>query len=740
MNSNNVALVARKLYILSAPPGVGKSTFTKNVREFVVSSDSLRNQVLGGWEDSGKVKLYPHRDAEVFSILHTIVEARAKERLTTIVDATSVDEKSRNELAALATKHGQKVEVLILDLPIEMAKLRNKLRPETLPDKAIEAFYAKFQKTSALPFRVVNMENSVFAEVVPDAIPNDVELDVIGDVHGMYPELVQLLAKLGYAVNSGTPVHPANRKLLFLGDMVDRGPNSIEVLRLVKKAVEAGHYALLGNHETKLIRFWKSRNTGTAAKLSFSAAETAMAFAKLDTAEQATLGQFLDGLPVTLSWRGYGFAHANLVHYDPITTPASELLFGYDARSKISSDTDAEYAKLALRGVNRYVLLRGHILPTGDGNGAVVSLEAEQAFAGNLRALRLPEYHAEREKAGHEAALASATVDVKCYFNFNEVAAPNLARLKRLKELVAKKYVISSAAEGGTLTLWKYSNQVFFDSLWSSDPMLLKARGLVTDIAGNVVAHPFDKVFNYKEEGAGMSLDGDAPVIKVVKQNGFLGVVSHNPFENKLLTTTTGSFDSKYIGYVNEYLPGPVKGKILQHFYHQGALSLMFEVIHPEDPHIISYTQEMYGLWLIGARRLDWEHKAMTEPELDALAEKLGLRRPAWETTTLNKVKAEMGSVRHEGYMLRQTNADQDFICKIKSPYYLSAKFLARLTPKKVRLMFANPGVFKKQVDEEFYFLVDEVVRSFPLAVFEAMPEQDRLAMVRVKVAQYFGY
>ena len=74
-------------------------------------------------------------------------------------------------------------------------------------------------------------------------------LDLIGDIHGHAAELEALLAKLGYTRRGGSYGHP-QRRVLFLGDYIDRGPRIRETLALVRGMVEAGEaLALMGNHE-----------------------------------------------------------------------------------------------------------------------------------------------------------------------------------------------------------------------------------------------------------------------------------------------------------------------------------------------------------------------------------------------------------------------------------------------------------------------------------------------------------
>ncbi|MEQ6388294.1 bis(5'-nucleosyl)-tetraphosphatase PrpE [Bacillaceae bacterium S4-13-58] len=83
------------------------------------------------------------------------------------------------------------------------------------------------------------------------------KIDIIGDVHGCYDELMDLFKKLGYSFEDHLPKH-ASRVPVFLGDLTDRGPKSIEVMRLVYKLVieeNRGKY-IPGNHCNKLYRFF----------------------------------------------------------------------------------------------------------------------------------------------------------------------------------------------------------------------------------------------------------------------------------------------------------------------------------------------------------------------------------------------------------------------------------------------------------------------------------------------------
>lgn len=81
-------------------------------------------------------------------------------------------------------------------------------------------------------------------------LPSD-KLDVIGDIHGQFEALQNLLHYLGYHPDGK---HPHGRKMVFVGDLIDRGPDSPAVLTWFKKAQQSGYaWMVLGNHEINLL-------------------------------------------------------------------------------------------------------------------------------------------------------------------------------------------------------------------------------------------------------------------------------------------------------------------------------------------------------------------------------------------------------------------------------------------------------------------------------------------------------
>lgn len=141
--------------------------------------------------------------------------------------------------------------------------------------------------------------------------------DIIGDTHGCFEELLMLLTKLGYSISFKPETHkydvvpPDGHKALFVGDLVDRGPNAPEVLRLVMDMVAQGlAYCVSGNHDDKLYRKLQGKNVHVRYGLELT-------LEQLEAYDQAFIGSvrnFLKSLPhhIILDDGRLVIAHAGL--------------------------------------------------------------------------------------------------------------------------------------------------------------------------------------------------------------------------------------------------------------------------------------------------------------------------------------------------------------------------------------------------------------------------------------------
>ncbi|HEY3868070.1 MAG TPA: polynucleotide kinase-phosphatase [Actinocrinis sp.] len=280
------------LVVLVGTTGSGKSTFAH--RHFkptqIVSSDACRGIVSDDENDQGAT-------ADAFALVHHIAGVRLRRGLLTVVDATSVQAKARAGLVDVAREHDVLPVAIVLDLPEAVCRERNAHRPERAQlspyviSRQRKDLKASLRGLEREGFRKVHVLRSV--EEVADAVIeyekayNDKReltgpFDVIGDVHGCRSELESLLVELGYTLvrdAEGRPVDAlpplataettaetpaantaATRMAVFVGDLVDRGPDTPGVLRLVMGMVEAGHALCVpGNHENKLVRALEGR-------------------------------------------------------------------------------------------------------------------------------------------------------------------------------------------------------------------------------------------------------------------------------------------------------------------------------------------------------------------------------------------------------------------------------------------------------------------------------------------------
>jgi hypothetical protein len=119
-------------------------------------------------------------------------------------------------------------------------------------------------------------------------------VDVIGDVHGELDVLETLLHALGY---DGQGRHPSGRRLVFVGDLIDRGPDSVPVIDRVRELVEAERaQCVIGNHELNVLR--RDRKEGNEW------------FFEIEPAEQARICAFFEMLPLALEREDLRVVHA----------------------------------------------------------------------------------------------------------------------------------------------------------------------------------------------------------------------------------------------------------------------------------------------------------------------------------------------------------------------------------------------------------------------------------------------
>lgn len=134
-------------------------------------------------------------------------------------------------------------------------------------------------------------------------------LDIVGDIHGEFGALLQLLAHLGYDRRGN---HPDNRSLVFVGDFCDRGPDSPAVLNLAQNLVQSGRaVAVLGNHEINLLREDAKDGSGWFFDARMARDHEKYApFARPTSHQRREIVAFLSNLPIALERPDLRVIHA----------------------------------------------------------------------------------------------------------------------------------------------------------------------------------------------------------------------------------------------------------------------------------------------------------------------------------------------------------------------------------------------------------------------------------------------
>jgi hypothetical protein len=260
---------------------------------------------------------------------------------------------------------------------------------------------------------------------------------------------------------------------------------------------------------------------------------------------------------------------------------------------------------------------------------------------------------------------------------------------------------------------------VFFDNLWND--FLEECRGTIVDKHFNVISRPFTKIYNYGIELRAPKIDSKQIVTAYRKINGFM--VAMTWYQDDILVSTTGSIDSEYVDMAREMMltHQPWSGW-QENIRAAEGYTLMFECVHPRDPHIVS---EKSGMYFLGQRENSWNSVVDGYAELiqwQDLAVKLGCYKPESFQTTMDEVQVMTRMVHHEGFVIYTQDG---LATKIKTPYYLVSKFVAR-APKTDKLMNCN---VKQKIDEEYYPLIDAIRDN--IHQYTAMDEQMRLSWIR---------
>jgi protein phosphatase len=391
------------LVALIGASGSGKSSFAR--KHFkpteVLSSDQCRAMVA---DDENAQEAT--RDA--FDILYFIAGKRLAAGRLTVIDATNVQQEARKPIVALAREHHCLPVAIVLNLPERLCHDHNVGRP----DRTFGPHVVR-QHTQLLRRSLRHLKDEGFRHVYVLSTPEEVEaavverqplwnnkkdehgpFDMIGDIHGCREELDVLLAQLGYAPDGeGVPRHPGGRKAVFLGDLVDRGPGTPGVLRIVMSMVKAGSALCVpGNHDAKLMRALRGKQVRVTHGLAESLAQL-----ELEAPEfRSGVADFIDSLVshYVLDDGRLVVAHAGLK--ESFQGRGSGAVRDFALYGETTGETDEYGLPVRYNWANDYrgraMVVYGHTpVPEPEWLNNTICIDTGCVFGGRLTALRYPE-------------------------------------------------------------------------------------------------------------------------------------------------------------------------------------------------------------------------------------------------------------------------------------------------------------------------------------------------------------
>jgi protein phosphatase len=390
------------LVVLVGASGSGKSTFARS--RFrpteVLGSDFFRGLVSDDENDQGATD-------DAFELLHAVASKRLGKRRLTVVDATNVQPEARKPLVALARRHHAIAVAIVLDLPERVCRERNEGRADRdfgphVVRQQCQQLRRSLRGLSREGFRYVHVLRT--QEEADQAVVTRTKLwtdrreetgpfDIIGDVHGCRDELASLLGELGYRVEGDSATPPPGRKAIFLGDLVDRGPDTAGVLRLVMGMVASGAALCVpGNHDVRLVRKLRGRDV----RVTHGLEATLEQLAREPDDFREGVAAFLDKLVshYVLDGGRLVVAHAGLK--EELQGRASGAVREFCLYGETTGETDEFGLPVRHPWAEDYrgsaMVVYGHTpVPEPEWLNRTINIDTGCVFGGRLTALRYPE-------------------------------------------------------------------------------------------------------------------------------------------------------------------------------------------------------------------------------------------------------------------------------------------------------------------------------------------------------------
>lgn len=679
----------RILLLLRGSAGCGKSTWIEQngLKPYTLSADDIRLLCQSPiMQVDGTEGISQANDNVTWKTLFNLLEVRMQKGEFTVIDATNSKTSEMNRYKEMCNTYRYRIFCVdFTDIPIEEVKRRNANREalKRVPEEAIDKMYSRFA-TQKIPsgIKVIKPDELDTIWMKMFDLSEYKKIHHIGDIHGCNTALQTYLSDNGGLKD--------DEMYIFTGDYIDRGLENADVIKFLISIMNKKNVLMLeGNHERWL---WLYANDCVGKSKEFELiTRPQLEEAKIDKKDIRQLYRKFG----QCAYYKYGNNIYLITHAGLSTLPKNLSYVATDQMIRgVGNYNDFEKVAetfLTTTPDNVYQI-HGHRntkrLPVKV-NDRVFNLEGRVEFGGTLRCVQVDKdgiHTAEVENTVYKTPEMQSEQTVT-----SSSVADTIIALRSNRYIQEKKF--------GNISSFNFTNKAFYDKVW--DEQTTKARGLYLDtMKGKVAARAYDKFFNVNERPETkfdmLQYKLQFPVTAYVKENGFLGIVSYNEYEDDLFIASKSTIDSQFAQWFREMLYEKVSSENIQkmkEFIKEHNVSFVFECVDMKnDPHIIEYPNS--ELFLLDIVQNDMDFAKYEYDTMVDIANQFGLtpKEKAFEIATWQEFfdwyydileeDYEYNGRKIEGFVIEDSVG---YMTKLKLTYYNFWKFMRSISHEAIR-------------------------------------------------------
>lgn len=679
----------RILLLLRGSAGCGKSTWIKKngLKPYTLSADDIRLLCQSPiMQVDGTEGISQANDNVTWKTLFNLLEVRMQKGEFTVIDATNSKTSEMNRYKEMCNTYRYRIYCVdFTDIPIDEVKRRNANREilKRVPEEAIDKMYSRFA-TQKIPsgIKVIKPDelDTIWMRMIDLSDYN--KIHHIGDIHGCNTVLQKYLSDNGGMKD--------DEFYIFTGDYIDRGLENAEVVKFLISIKDKKNVLMLeGNHERWL---WLYANGCTGKSKEFELiTKPALEEAGIDKKDIRQLYRRFG----QCAYYKYG-DNVYLVTHAGLSTLPKNLSFVATDQMIRGVGNYNDFEKIAETFINttpdNVYQIHGHRntkrLDTKV-NERVFNLEGRVEFGGELRCVQV-------DKNGiHVIEIQNEVFKTPEMQSEQTVTSSSVA--DTIISLRANRYI--QEKKFGNISSFNFTEKAFYDKVW--DEQTTKSRGLYLDtLKGKVVARAYDKFFNINERPETkfdmLQYKLQFPVTAYVKENGFLGIVSYNEYEDDLLIASKSTLDSQFAKWFREMLYEKVSADNIQEmkkYIKEHNVSFVFECVDMKnDPHIIEYQNS--ELFLLDIVQNDMNFSKYEYDTMVDITNQFGLtpKEKAFEIATWQEFfdwyydileeDYEYDGRKIEGFVIEDSVG---YMTKLKLTYYNFWKFMRSISHEAIR-------------------------------------------------------